>query len=392
MNRPAFPRGTAGRFFCPWLFSLLPLATTPPVITPVRIESIDVTPLSVPTVDPFVIASGQVQATRSVLVRVVLRGSDGRKEMGLGEGACLPPVTKEDQPEALAALQTAAPTLLGTAPTELGALQSLLATALPDNPVARAGLEMAILDAWARLDGLPLWRWLGGGGAPPVLVTDITLPILAPDRMVALAQQWSARGFTAFKVKVGKSLDADLQVLERLARALPGATFRPDANGGLSVAEALAYVDAARRLGARLECFEQPCATLAELKQVADAIDVPVLADESVKTLDDFFAMQQTASADGVNLKLAKSGGMLPAFVIGASARSHGMPLMVGGMLETRLGMTAAAHLAAALGAVAFCDLDTAWLLAEDPFTGGYFADGPRYTLPATPGLGVTPR
>ena len=174
--------------------------------------------------------------------------------------------------------------------------------------------------------------------------------------------------------------------------AVPDATWRPDANAGLSVEQALHYVRAAGKLGARLECFEQPCATLEELKQVADAIDVPVLADESVRSFEDFFAVQQSQSADGVNLKIAKSGGLIQAFLIGASARGYGMPLMVGGMVETRLGMTAASHLAAALGKVEFCDLDTAWLLAEDPFVGGYLADGPRYTLPDSPGLGIAVR
>jgi len=77
---------------------------------------------------------------------------------------------------------------------------------------------------------------------------------------------------------------------------------------------------------------------------------------------------------------------------MGETARAAGLRLMVGGMVETRLGMTAAAHLACALGGVDFVDLDTAWLLADDPYEGGYVADGPRYRLPAAPGLGVRRR
>jgi L-alanine-DL-glutamate epimerase-like enolase superfamily enzyme len=356
---------------------------------PVRVESVRARPLSVPTADPFVIATGQVQATRSVLVTVTV--SDGeREEVGLGEGACLPPVTLEDQPDALSFVEAAAPKLVGQRFTELAELAQGLKALLPSAPVARAGIEMAILDAWARLDGLPLWRWLGGGGVAPTLMTDITLPILAPSRMVELALHWRALGFTAFKVKVGKSLEADLATLEQLVRAVPEATFRPDANAGLQVEEALTYARVAGRLGARLECFEQPCRSLAELKEVAQVLELPVLADESVKSFEDFVELRALQGADGVNLKIAKSGGMVDAFVIGAAARGYGMPLMVGGMVETRLGMTAAAHLAAALGAVEFCDLDTAWLLTEDPFIGGYVADGPRYTLPSGPGLGIS--
>ncbi len=358
-------------------------------ISQVRVEAITVEALSVPTVDPFVIATGQVQATRSVLVRATLSNAAGNRETGLGEGACLPPVTREDQPDALGAVQRAGPKLVGQSWSDLAAMVTALKRELPDTPVARAGIEMAVVDAWARLDGLPLWRWIGGGGVPPVLVTDMTLPILPPARMVELALQWRALGFTAFKVKVGKSIDADLSVLEKLIKAVPKVTWRPDANGGLTVAEALTYAKAAARLGAKLECFEQPCRTLPELAEVAAQLDVPVLADESVKSMEEFFEAQQSRAADGVNLKIAKSGGLMDAFFIGAAARAHGMSRMVGGMVETRLGMTAAAHLAAALGGVEFCDLDTAWLLAEDPFTGGYQADGPRYTLPSTPGLGV---
>jgi L-alanine-DL-glutamate epimerase-like enolase superfamily enzyme len=355
----------------------------------IRVEQLSVEALSVPTVDPFVIATGQVQATRSVLVRVTLSNEAGARETGLGEGACLPPVTREDQPDALAAVQRAAPRLIGQTWSDLAQMVTALKLELPDTPVARAGIEMAVLDAWARLDGLPLWRWIGGGGVPPALVTDMTLPILPAARMVELAKQWRALGFTAFKVKVGKSIDADLAVLEQLVKAVSGVTWRPDANGGLTVDEALRYAKAATRLGATLECFEQPCRTVAELAEVAAALDVPVLADESVTSMDEFFALKDAQGADGVNLKIAKSGGLMDAFFIGAAARAHGMSRMVGGMVETRLGMTAAAHLAAALGGVEFCDLDTAWLLAEDPFAGGYQADGPRYTLPSTPGLGV---
>ena len=93
-----------------------------------------------------------------------------------------------------------------------------------------------------------------------------------------------------------------------------------------------------------------------------------------------------------MNLKLAKSGGPLACLAIGRAAREAGLQLMFGGMVETRLGMTAAAHVACALGGVDFVDLDTAWLLADDPYLGGYVATGPRYHLPAAHGLDVRRR
>jgi L-alanine-DL-glutamate epimerase-like enolase superfamily enzyme len=319
--------------------------------------------LSVPTADPFVISSGTVHATRSILVRL----GDG-----LGEGSCLPPVTKEDQPEALAAVLRFGDDL----------------DALAATPVARAGVEMALLDHQARAAGQPLWRFLGGPRDAAPIETDITLPILEPQRLAELAAQWWARGFRKLKVKAGKNLDADLRALEAVVRVTPRAAFQPDANGGLKVSEALAYLEGARRLGAHVLCFEQPCATAEELNEVAARTEVPVIADESVKQVKDLEGLE----VGGVNLKIAKSGGLLAARAIGLEAKRRGLKVMMGGMVETRLGMTAAAHLAASLGGVDFADLDTAFLLTEERFDGGYAASGATLTLPDAPGLAITVR
>lgn len=357
---------------------------------PVVLEAVEVRDLSVPTQDPFVIATGVVNATRSVLVEVTLRDAgDGRRARGLGEGSCFPPVTREDQPDARNAVQGAAPSLSGAHFGALSELTALLDASLAGTPVARAGVEVAVLDALARLDGVPLYQWLAGSDAPqPELETDMTVPLLPPARMAELAAHWWSLGFRALKCKVGKDLDADLRALEAMLRAAPGARFRPDANGGQTVDEAVAFVAGAHRLGAPLECFEQPCASRAELEEAARRLDVPVIADESVKSLADLEGL----AVDGVNLKIAKSGSLLRAREIGLAARARKLAVMMGGMVETRLGMTAAAHLAASLGGVELADLDTAWLLTADPFEGGYRAEGAKLRLPDVPGLGLSPR
>jgi L-alanine-DL-glutamate epimerase-like enolase superfamily enzyme len=351
--------------------------------------------LSVPLVDPFVIATGRVTATRSVRITARLRDASGAIFEGLGEAACLPPVTREDQPDALAAVHAAAPGLLGLAVNsqQLEALGPALDVAFPDLPVARSGTEMALLDALARSLRVPLYTLLGGvpPGQAKEITTDITLPILPPERMRELAVQWWGLGFRAFKLKVGKSIEDDRLALLAIQSVTPEATLRLDANCGFSAAQALSFLASAKGLSLAVECFEQPCAAddLAGMAEVTRQSAVPVLADESVKSLSDLQRVQAAKAAHGVNLKVAKSGGLLPALAIGQAARRAGMPLMVGGMVETRLGMTAAAHLAAALGGVEFADLDTAWLLRDDPFSGGYQAQGPRYQLTADPGLGV---
>ncbi|MDC0742654.1 dipeptide epimerase [Polyangium mundeleinium] len=371
-----------------------------------HVEAISVRPLSVPLHDPFVIATGRVTVTRSAEVRVTLAAAGARAE-GLGEGAALWPVTVEDQPDVLAALGAARERLsgqsialpqvdeaLGVSLAGLVELGAALDDVLAGKPVARAALETALLDAWARLLGMPLRRLLGGsrGEATRRLETDITIPIAEPARMAELAQGWAARGFRHFKVKVGKDMDQDLAALFAIRNAVPDARFRIDANAGFSAAQAITMGRAVEARGLVVECWEQPCAAddLEGMAEVAAALAPPVIADESVKTLADLGRVRAARAADGVNLKLVKSGGPLGALSIGRAAKEAGMPIMIGGMVETRLGMTAGAHVAAALGGVDFVDLDTAWLLDGDPYRGGYEADGPRYELSAEPGLGVT--
>lgn len=365
----------------------------------VRVRSVVGAALEVPLVEPFVIACGEVRTTRSALVRVELAAEDGRIAAGLGEAATLVPVTAEDLPDVLARLGEAAAVLGGRAvPMDDGlrGWTEALNEAAGGAPVTRAGLETAVLDALARLAGVPLRALLGGetGARTAAMTTDITIPIREVGKMVELARAHAAQGFSCFKVKVGREVEHDAEALAAIAAAVPGARFRIDANAGFSAAQALGLVERLARDAVAIECFEQPCGTddLAGMAEVAAAIEPPVIADESVKRLADVERLAEARAADGVNLKIAKSGGLLAALAIGRAAQARGMRVMCGGMVETRLGMTAAAHVVAALGGVDFVDLDTAWLLAEDPFEGGYAASGPAYALGGEPGLGVVSR
>jgi L-Ala-D/L-Glu epimerase len=373
-----------------------------------RIVQVEIAPLSVPLLEPFVIATGRVDVTRAAQVKLTLREeSSGQTSWGLGEGAALWPVTVEDQPQVLAALEVAAQRLSGTVlhvPRLDGSLaldvqaladvSALFEETFPEAPVARAALETAWCDAWARLLGLPLRTLFGGptGASVRTLTSDITIPIAEPEQMARGARAWADQGFTHFKVKVGKDLDADVKALLAIHDAVPGARFRIDANAGFTASDAIRLVRTIEAKQLVVECFEQPCPAedLEAMALVTAALDVPVIADESVKRLLDLERIIAMRAADGVNLKLVKSGGPLGCLAIGRAAKQHQMPLMIGGMVETRLGMTAGAHVAAALGGVEFVDLDTAWLLAADPYEGrGYVAQGPHYELPDEPGLGI---
>jgi L-Ala-D/L-Glu epimerase len=361
------------------------------------IASIEVEPLSIPLREPFVIATARIDTTRAALVRATLEDGRGRRATGFGEAAALPPVTREDQPELLAAIAAAAPALRHAAVAGADDIGVLLDRALPGSSAARAGVEAAILDGWARLTGRPLFAALAGDagvGAAPELVTDITLPISDPERMAAGAAGHRRRGFTCFKVKVGRDWRADLASLRAVAAAVPDARFRLDANAGFSAREALALLGAALADGLSVECFEQPCAAddLAGMAEVAAGSAVPVVADESFCCAGDVDRLLAARAAHAVNLKLGKLGGPLAALALARRARAAGLRLMAGAMVETRVGLLAMAHVVAALGGVDWVDLDTAFLLADDPFHGGWICDGPRLRLATDPGLGVTTR
>jgi L-alanine-DL-glutamate epimerase-like enolase superfamily enzyme len=354
------------------------------------IVSLVATPLSIPLREPFVIATGRIDATRAVLVRVTLEGAAGRRATGFGEAAALPPVTREDQPELLTTLGAASTDLPGTTLARLDDATALGERVFPDSSVARAGLEAATLDAWARLEGVPLYRLLGGVNAPP-LTTDITLPISDAEDMAAVALRHRAAGFTCFKVKVGRDWHADLRALRAVAAAIPDARFRLDANAGFTAADAGTLLDAALGDGLTVECYEQPCATadLAGLAALTARSPIPVVADESFRGGADLDALIAARAVHGVNLKLTKLGGPLAAVGLARRAREAGLLLMAGAMVETRVGLLAMAHVVAAVGGVDWVDLDTAFLLTADPFAGGWTTDGPHLQLSGEPGLGV---
>lgn len=362
-----------------------------------QLVALEVAPLAVPLRHPFVIATGRVDVTPNALVRLQVRDSQtGQVAVGLGEAATLPPVTLETLDDVLRALQLLARTLPMTLPACRDvddALAAWFAAArLPWlGPCARAGLDMALHDAWGQLDGRPVFARLHAGAVPCELPTDVTLAIASPAAMAEQAVQWRARAFGCFKVKVGQDVAGDMQRLQAIVAAAPGCTLRVDANGGYSQADALALLAAMARLPARVECFEQPCAAddLDGLRACRRFGLCAIVADESCQDSADVQRLADVGAVDGVNLKLVKTGGIGHALHVGQLARKLGLQLMVGSMVETRLGVTAAAHLCTALGGVEFADLDTAFLLTADPFTGGYAAAGAILRLSEAAGLGV---
>lgn len=380
--------------------SAVPASTGGPplfgIVSPITIVDVEAETLSVPLQEPFVIASGQLDVTRAVLVRVTVQDDRGRRSSGLGEAAALPPVTSEDQPELLATISRVAASLRGARLATAEEVRLTVLGVLPDSAIARAGVETAVVDAWARLLGVPLYAFLRGSPAPlpRAMLTDITLPISRPEHMSQLARRHHAAGFDCFKVKVGRDWKEDRASLRAVAAAVPGARFRLDANAGFGAADALALLEGTVRDGLTVECFEQPCGIddLHGLAEVTARSPVPVVADESFRGAGDLSRLLASRAVSAVNLKLVKLGGPVTTLELARRARAAGLRLMAGAMVETRVGLLAMAHVVAALGGVDWVDLDTAFLLADDPFEGGWAVSGARIELTAQPGMDVRRR
>lgn len=250
---------------------------------------------------------------------------------------------------------------------------------------------MAVIDAVANSIGVPLWRLFGG--VSNTITTDITIPIVSPAEAAELASKYGNQGFKTLKLKVGKNLKADIEVLQAIRKAHPECLFILDANEGYKPKEAIEVLEKLHEMGVTPVLFEQPVHRddwegLGHVTHIAkDKYGVSVAADESCRSLDDVKKIVQENLADVINIKLAKVG-VMGALEIIELARTSGLSLMIGGMVETRLAMGFAGHLAAGLGCFKFIDLDTPLLLSEDPVFEGYHVLGAVYKFTNARGHG----
>ena len=199
-------------------------------------------------------------------------------------------------------------------------------------------------------------------------------------------QAWAraaAQRFSILKLKLGREHSLELV---RAVRAVTDARLVADANCAWTVEQAKSLIPAMADLG--LEWIEQPLPEedLDGLRQIREFSPLPIFADEPVRTARDIPRL--AGCVDGVNIKLMKAGGLREAMRMIAVARAHGLQVMLGCMIETSVGITAAAHLAPL---VDWADLDGNQTVINDPFTGVRVKDG-RLVLPDGPGLGVQPR
>jgi len=329
--------------------------------------------LQLRTRHPFIIARGGQSDYRTVWVR--LRDADGHE--GWGEAA----PTKfygETTESVLAALDLYAG-LLPADPFDLEETENRWGL-LRRNPAARAALSSALHDLVGKRLGIPVYRLWGLDPAKAPRST-FTIGLDTPEKIRAKVLE--AREYPILKVKLGT--DRDVEIL-RTIRDATDREIRVDANCGWTVKRAIQMLPVLKEFGVTV--LEQPLdpGDIEGLAEVTRHARIPVLVDESCLTAADIPRL--VGKVDGINIKLAKCGSLREAIRMIAVARAHGLMVMVGCMIESSIGITAAAHFTPLVDIV---DLDGAALLADDPFVGAGI-DGGQVSLPSGPGLGLRRR
>ena len=326
------------------------------------------------TTHPFVIARGGSSEYR--VVRVTVTADDGAT--GWGEAAPSKHYG-ETADTVVAALPVYAAVLEGADDWSLEAIEQQMAKAMRFNASARSAVSAALHDLAAKRLGVPLYRMWGldPAASPP---TSFTIGI-APDEETLRARLREAAPYPILKIKLGSSWDERIM---RIVREMePSKVLRVDANAAWTPKHALEMIPLLKELG--VEFVEQPLPAheIAGLRFVRERSALPIVADESCLVSTDIPAL--VGAVDGINIKLAKCGGLREALRMIATARAHSMLVMCGCMVESSLGITAAAHLAPLLDCA---DLDGAALVANDPYVGASI-EGGVVRLPTGVGLGV---
>jgi L-alanine-DL-glutamate epimerase-like enolase superfamily enzyme len=332
--------------------------------------------LELETAHPFGIARGTQSTYRVVWVRL----TDGDGDEGWGE-ASPSSFYGETADTVVAALGRLAPLLADADPFDLETIERTLWNSLKGNAAARCAISAALHDLVGKKLGVPVWKLWGLDPAKAPL-SSFTIGIDAPE--VIIQKVIEADPYPILKIKVGS--DDDEAILQAVRTGAPDKPIRVDANCGWTAKQAIAALPMLMDYG--VELIEQPLPPddLEGLALVRSASELPIIADESCRTAADIPRL--AGVVDGINIKLAKCGSLREALRMIAVARAHHLMVMVGCMIETSIGISAAAHFTPLLDIV---DLDGAALLKRDPFTGASIAGG-KVTLPTAPGLGVKRR
>ncbi|GGA64420.1 mandelate racemase/muconate lactonizing enzyme family protein [Ornithinibacillus halotolerans] len=354
-----------------------------------KIKQIETYKAAIPLKKAFKTALRTVTVAETIVVKVTCENG----VVGYGEA----PPTHVITGDTLASISytinhVLSPCLLGLSILEREQIFENLQRVIVGNPSAKAAMDMAIYDCIAQASGLSLTHFLGGYHKQ--IETDYTVSVNEPGEMADDAAAYVADGFHVLKVKVGKDqIEKDIERIQAIRESVgPEVTIRLDANQGWNPKEAVRAIHQMEDSGLNIEFIEQPVKAddLAGLKYVTTHTEIPIMADESVFSAKDARQVLEMGAADLINIKLMKAGGIHEALKIAKLASAYDVKCMVGSMIESKIGITAAAHFAASQPNVHYFDFDAPLMLAGDLIKGGITYSKSTIYCNDAPGLGIT--
>jgi L-alanine-DL-glutamate epimerase-like enolase superfamily enzyme len=336
---------------------------------------------------PFVISLGPLHHAENIIV--VIRTGEGHA--GFGECSPFMTINGESMDTCFVVASYLAKKLKGMDPLQIEDCCKAMDSVIYGNTSIKSAFDMALYDIASAHARLPLYAFLGGS-LNRTLFTDYTVSFGDPDKMAQDAKQIKESGFRYIKVKLGGTKEKDVERI-RLIRQSTGndIPLRIDANQGWSDDTALNILNALAPFG--IEYCEEPMPRwdFMKLPEIKRQSPVRIMADESCFSHHDAGRLIALKACDYFNVKLGKSGGIFNALKIIELADQAGIKMQAGGFLESRLGFTAAAHMAMACNGIVFYDFDTPLMLEEDPVSGGIiYGNGGEVILPTVNGLGAS--
>lgn len=353
-----------------------------------KIKKIETHRVAIPLIKPFKTALRTVYTADSVIIKVICDNG----VVGWGEAPPTAVITGDTMGSIEAAIkEVIAPSLIECDFAHYERMFSIIHSAIVGNTSAKAAIDMAIYDCLSQLCQLPLYQFLGGYQSE--IETDYTVSVNGPEEMGEDALNYVQQGFDVLKIKVGKdSIATDIERIKEVrGRVGNKIKLRLDANQGWEKKEAITAIRKLEDLDLGIELVEQPVKAwdIDGLKEVTDHVDTLIMADESVFSPKQALEVIKKRSADLINIKLMKAGGIYQAQMINQLAEASGIECMVGSMIETKVGITAAAHFAASKKNITRFDFDAPLMLAKEIVDGGIQYQSKKITFSDEYGLGI---
>lgn len=359
-----------------------------------KIERIDVFPLNLPFLTEFKIARGSVGGPKSGAPHVYARLTTDSGVVGWGEARPSPRWSYETPESVTTTIRNyLAPSLIGMDAEDLDAIHAVMDREIAPGvtvgqPIAKSGIDMALCDATAKCQGMPLYQCFGAreaSGVPLSYLVSVDSPAKAEEVTAAAVSQ----GYQGFKVKIGMDPSLDLELIRAVKNAAPSSFLWADANQAYSVEMA---IERSREMaGIGVDILEQPLPAndFLGLRELVARSELPIAVDESVFALSDLEQLIGLKALDMLVIKVSKMAGLSRARKCIERAMDAGIGLLGSGLTETRLGLAASSHLYSAYGFKYPVDLNGPQFLADDPIKGGVTINRAVVLVAETPGIGV---